>query len=336
MNSPDLPDLETYLGKRRVEETFLSLSQAHGLAAMLDRDTASLKNGAILPAGWHWVYFTPTAGRSALGVDGHTERDGFLGAPLPRRMWAGGSIRFPGTLRIGEPATRISTIQSIERKQGRSGPLVFVTVLHQITNQDGVAVEEEQNLVYLPETPPGEKAGGATRPAIQIPEGADWSEAYTADEITLFRFSALTFNSHRIHYDARYTTEVEGYPGLVVHGPLLALLLLDAGVRHATDSSATGEGSTVADVSTVADSSIRAGSSTDVLPRLFRYRALRPLFCNESFQLVGQHVNDEARVVDQAPALGDQPDQPNRRVMKLWAAHPERGVATEADLVMAD
>jgi 3-methylfumaryl-CoA hydratase len=295
MNSPDPANLEAGLGKRRVEETFLSLIQAQRLAATLDRDTASLKNGEILPAGWHWTYFTPTAGRSALGADGHAERDGFLPAPLPRRMWAGGSIRFPGTLRIGEQATRTSTIQSIEQKDGRSGPLVFVTVLHQVTNQDGLAVEEEQNLVYLPETPPGKKAGGGTRPAIPIPDGADWSEAYTADEITLFRFSALTFNSHRIHYDAPYATEVEGYPGLVVHGPLLALLLLDGGIRHATEDPSAGD------------------TSTAWLPQHFRYRALRPLFCDEVFQLSGR--------------------QPTPGTMKLWAAHPERGVATEAELV---
>ena len=288
MHTPDLPDLAAYLGKERVEEDVLSLSQAQGLAATLDGDAASLKKGAILPAGWHWIYFKPTAGRSALGADGHVEREGFLPAPLPRRMWAGGTLRFPGTLRIGEEVTRVSTIQSIERKEGRSGPLVFVTVRHQIANQDGPALEEEQNLVYLPETPPGEKAGRGARPSIPAPGEADWSEAYTADERTLFRFSALTFNSHRIHYDHPYVTEVEGYPGLVVHGPLLALLLLDAGIRHATDS------------------------STTVLPQLFRYRALRPLFCNETFQLAGK--------------------QSSRRVMKLWAAHSEHGIATEAKL----
>jgi len=288
MNMPDLPDLEAYLGKEQVEEDVLSLSQAHGLAAMLDRDTVQLKNGAILPAGWHWIYFKPTAGRSALGADGHVEREGFLPAPLPRRMWAGGTLRFPGTLHVGEKVTRVSKIQSIERKEGRSGPLVFVTVRHQISNQEGPAIKEEQNLVYLPEVPPGEKAGGDARLSVPVPGKADWSEAYTADERTLFRFSALTFNSHRIHYDYPYVTEVEGYPGLVVHGPLLALLLLGAGIRHTTDS------------------------STTVLPQLFRYRALRPLFCNESFQLAGK--------------------QPDQGVMKLWAAHDEHGIATEAGL----
>ncbi len=291
LTGPDFPGLDAYLGKERLEEEVLSLAQAQGLAATLDRDPASLKDGDVLPAGWHWIYFTPTAGRSALGTDGHEERAGFLPSPLPRRMWAGGSLRFPGTLRIGEQVRRVSTIQSIEHKQGRSGPLVFVTVQHQISNQDGPAVVEEQNLVYLPETPPGEKAGGGERPAIAAPVEADWSEAYTADEITLFRFSALTFNSHRIHYDLSYVTEVEGYPGLVVHGPLLALLLLDAGIRH------TGDG------------------STDLMPQLFRYRALRPLFCNEAFQLAGGNVDG---------------------VMKLWAAHPDRGVATEATLEVAD
>ena len=302
MSSPGFPDLEARLGKERVEEEVLSLGQAQGLAAMLDRDAASLKNGGILPAGWHWIYFKSTAGRSALGPDGHEEREGFLPSPLPRRMWAGGSLRFPGTLRIGEAARRVSTIQSIEHKEGRSGPLVFVTVHHQISNQDGPAVEEEQNLVYLPETPPASEAGADAGPPAAVSGEPEWSEAYTADEITLFRFSALTFNAHRIHYDHRYATDVEGYPGLVVHGPLLALLLLDAGIRHAGDGSA------------------------DVVPRLFRYRALRPLFCNEAFQLAGRRVDDAER------AVNGQPRQPGGGVMKLWAAHPERGVATEAEL----
>ena len=291
LTEPDSSGLEAFLGKEQVEEEVLSLGQARGLAATLDRDAASLKDGDTLPAGWHWIYFTPTAGRSALGPDGHEERAGFLPSPLPRRMWAGGSLRFPGRLRIGEQATRVSTIQSIQHKQGRSGPLVFVTVRHQISNQDGPAVEEEQNLVYLPETPPGEKAGEGKRPPVAAPAEADWSETYAADEITLFRFSALTFNSHRIHYDLGYVTEVEGYPGLVVHGPLLALLLLDAGIRYAGDG------------------------STDLMPQLFRYRALRPLFCNEAFQLGGGSVDD---------------------VTKLWAAHPDRGVATEATLEVTD
>ena len=322
MNMPDFPDLDAYLGKERVEEETLSLGQAKGLAAMLDRDAESLKDGAVLPAGWHWIYFKSTVGSSALGADGHAEREGFLPAPLPRRMWAGGTLRFPGTLRIGEKATRVSTIQSIERKEGRSGPLVFVTVRHQIANQDGPAVEEEQNLVYLPETPPDEKVGAGVRPGIPAPGGADWSEAYTADEITLFRFSALTFNSHRIHYDVRYATEVEGYPGLVVHGPLLALLLLEAGIRHADDGSSAGDTSARGDGSGGGDRSPRVGGSTDVLPQLFRYRALRPLFCNEAFQLAGRHLDREPRS--------------NGRVMKLWAAHPERGIATEAELAVGD
>ena len=295
------PDLEAWLGKERVEEEVISLGQVRALAATLDRDPAPLMDGGILPAGWHWIYFNSAVPRSALAPDGHEERGGFLPPiPLPRRMWAGGRLRFPGALRIGEQATRVSTIQSIEHKEGRSGPLVFVTVHHRISGQSGTAIEEEQNLVFLSATPPGGGTAARARPPTSAPVEPEWSEAYTADEVALFRFSALTFNAHRIHFDVRYATEVEGYPGLVVHGPLLALLVLDAGIRNAV-----GDG------------------SAGVVPQLFRYRALQPLFCNEEFHLQGGRVDAGGRALETPSGAG---------VMKVWAAHPERGVATEADL----
>jgi len=306
MSSPGFPDLEARLGKERVEEEVLSLGQAQGLAAMLDRDAASLKNGGILPAGWHWIYFNSVAPRSTLAPDGHQERGSFLPPiALPRRMWAGGRLRFPGVLRIGEEVRRVSTIQSIRHKEGRSGPLVFVTLRHQISNQDGVALEEEQNLVFRTESrtdggQPRAPEGRAQPPTSPAAE-PEWTESFVADEVALFRFSALTSNSHRIHYDHGYATGVEGYPGLVVHGPLLALLLLDAGIRHSGGEASIHEP-----------------------PKEFRYRALRPLFCNEEFHLSGVRADNEGEGLDTQPGSGG--------VMKLWAAHPERGVATEAEL----
>ena len=297
MSSPESLDLLAWLGKERAEDDVLSPDQAQGLAATLDRDPAGLTEGKMLPAGWHWIYFNSVAPRSTLAPDGHQERGSFLPPiALPRRMWAGGKLQFPGVLRIGEEVRRVSTIQSIQHKEGRSGPLVFVTVRHQISNQDGPALDEEQNLVYLTERRTGT---GLAQPPTPPTDEPDWTESFVADEVALFRFSALTLNSHRIHYDQGYATGVEGYPGLVVHGPLLALLVLDAGMRHSA-----------------LDGSVRRS------PKEFRYRALGPLFCNEEFHLSGVCVDNG----------NEGPEPGSCNVMKLWAAHPERGVATEAEL----
>ena len=254
-------DFNDWIGRARTQEDVISLTSARALAATLDRDPASIAVGDPLPAGWHWASFPPLTRRSELGADGIEARGSFLPpVPLPRRMWAGGRLRFPGVVRIGERATRTSTIESVRSKEGRSGPLVFVTVRHRVEGSTGVAVDEEQDLVFREVARPagGGSAGGAT-PADFPPGAADWSEAFTADEVTLFRFSALTFNGHRIHYDRPYVTAVEGYPGVVVHGPLIALLLLDAAVRNAGGT-----------------------------PALFAYRAVAPLFCGERFLIEGR------------------------------------------------
>jgi 3-methylfumaryl-CoA hydratase len=176
-------------------------------------------------------------------------------------MWVGGRLRFRGPLALGRPAVRRSTIQSIASKSGRSGELVFVTVRHDVGTPDGVAIEEEQDLVYRGAPPPGE-----TPRAEAPPADADWRETYRADAVALFRFSALTYNGHRIHYDHPYATAVEGYPGLVVHGPLTALLLMDAATRH------------------------REGSSGR--PVGFQYRAVSPLFADEEITLAGTSYGD--------------------------------------------
>lgn len=246
----------------------ISLRRARALAATLGRDPDALGPGDPLPAGWHWIHFNALTPRDDLAPDGHARRGAFLPPiPHPHRMWAGGSISFPGALRIGEEAVRVSTIESIEEKEGRSGPLVFVTIRHDMSHGDRLAVREEQRLVFLT------RAGGAEATPPGGAEDAlrdmEWSERFVADEVTLFRFSALTLNSHRIHYDHPYATRVEGYPGLVVHGPLLALVLLDAGVRHAPDGMAA------------------AG---------FTYRARRPLFCGEELR-VGGRTDRSTRLV---------------------------------------
>jgi 3-methylfumaryl-CoA hydratase len=159
-----------------------------------------------------------------IGADGHPKRGGFLPpVPLPRRMWAGGRLQFAHPIRVGEAVTRRSTITRVDAKQGRSGALVFVTVQHEISNAQGIAVVEEHDIVYRADPEPG-----ALPPTpLPAPTNEDFSRTITPDPVLLFRYSALTFNGHRIHYDRSYVTEVEGYPGLIVHGPLIATLLVD-------------------------------------------------------------------------------------------------------------
>src|SRR4029077_8906704 len=176
------------------------------------------------PPLWHWLYFLPIHRQSELGSDGHAKRGGFLPpVPLPRRMWAGGRLEFHHALRVGESITRVSRIVDVKSKQGRSGPLVFVLVRHEISNRQGLALTEEQDIVYR-DFP---ASGDSTPAPTPAPVHAAWQRIIHPDDVLLFRYSALTFNGHRIHYDRRYAMDIEGYPGLVVHGPLLATLLLD-------------------------------------------------------------------------------------------------------------
>jgi 3-methylfumaryl-CoA hydratase len=182
-----------------------------------------------LPPLWHWLYFLPGERQSNIGPDGHARRGGFLPPiTLPRRMWAGGRLQFLRPLGVGEPIQRVSTIKSIQSKSGRSGQLVFVTVLHEISNAGGVAIREEHDIVYREAPAPG---AAAPQP-VPAPTGEQFGHTVTPDPMLLMRYSALTFNGHRIHYDRPYVMQEEGYPGLVVHGPLIATLLMEA-LRHA-------------------------------------------------------------------------------------------------------
>ncbi len=190
-------------------------------AATLDRDDVSALPGAELPPLWHWLYFLPHTRAGEIGPDGHARRGGFLPpVPLPRRMWAGGRFEFRAPLRIGDTVIRESKIADISSKSGRSGELVFVRVRHEYANAGGVALTEEHDIVYR---------GVDSAPAEPPRAGTDeqFRRDVRPDPVLLFRYSALTFNGHRIHYDHPYATEVEGYPGLVVHGPLVATLLLE-------------------------------------------------------------------------------------------------------------
>ena len=214
-----------WVGNTRTVEDYISSTPARLLQMTLDDAAAPLADGDPLPPAWHWCYFPEAAPQATLGADGHPPRGGFLPpVALPRRMFAGGRLTFPAPLRIGAPARQTAEVASVVEKEGRSGRLCFVTARY-ATEQDGaVRIEEERDFVYREEGAAPPAPASVAPPAA--PEGA-WSRAVTPDPVMLFRYSALTFNGHRIHYDRPYVTEVERYPGLIVHGPLIATLLLE-------------------------------------------------------------------------------------------------------------
>ncbi len=223
--------LEDWIGRKESAADVATGWPVAALNATLDRHEPPPAEGDAIPPGWHWLYFLETHPASELGHDGHAKRGGFLPpVPLPRRMWAGGRIEFRRALRVGDRMRRESEIVSVEPKTGKSGSLVFVTVRHTVLIADEVAVVEDHDIVYREAAKAGEPPP-QVRPA---PATAPWRRELTADIVTLFRFSALIFNAHRIHYDLDYVKE-EGYPALIVHGPLQTLLMLDLCRRNNAD-----------------------------------------------------------------------------------------------------
>ena len=218
-----------WFGRRREEHDTITEWPVRAMHATLDREAGSPAPGDELPPAWHWLYFLEARPASQIARDGHPERGDFLPpVPLPRRMWAGGRIEWRQPLRVGDRAARLSEIVSVEPKSGRTGTLVFVTVRHTISTAAGVSIVEEHDIVYREAARPGDPVPAA-RPG---PAVAPWTRTLVPDEVMLFRYSALTFNGHRIHYDTPYVTGIEGYPGLIVHGPLQATLLLDLAQAH--------------------------------------------------------------------------------------------------------
>ncbi len=256
-------DINAWVGRRECVEDVIVPGPVARLAATLDRDDPPPAPGDALPPGWHWLYFLHATPQRGIAPDGHDARGGFLPAiDLPRRMWAGGRIWFREALRIGERVRRESEIVSVTPKEGRAGALVFVTVRHVVSGEAGVAVEEEHDIVYREA-----QRAGAPEPPPAMPSATPvWQRRIDPDPVMLFRFSALTFNGHRIHYDRDYVTGVEGYPGLVVHGPLTAILLLDLLRR----------------------------SLPERVPARFDYRALAPLFDTAPFTVAGAPGEDGA------------------------------------------
>ena len=224
MTPIDIDHLRKWVGNTETLDDVVTPAPLRALTATLDRDDPPTNAGDAIPPCWHWLYFLPAARQSGIGPDGHPHRGGFLPpVPLPRRMWAGSRIDFRTPLRVRQSIERASRVDDVRLKEGKNGPLVFVKVRHEIRGDRELAIVEEHDIVFRDMPLPDDPA-----PTYALaPEDAEWSRVVVPDAVLLFRYSALTFNGHRIHYDRRYVTDVEGYPGLVVHGPLIATLLLD-------------------------------------------------------------------------------------------------------------
>lgn len=228
----NLEELRQWIGRRESDVDYVTIPAVHRLAATLDRDDPVPKFGDPLPLGWHSILFPRVARQSQIGADGHPERGDFLPPiALPRRMFAGKRITFHAELRIGDEVRRESTIMDVSHKQGHTGEMMFVTVKTDISSPRGLAITEEQDLVYRAKATPGTPPP-APQPA---PGTAVWKKTVTPDPVMLFRYSALTFNGHRIHYDHPYVTATEGYPERVMNGGFTTLFVFElARARAAT------------------------------------------------------------------------------------------------------
>ncbi|MDN5786581.1 MaoC family dehydratase N-terminal domain-containing protein [Pseudorhodobacter sp.] len=261
----NLAELREWVGKSETTTEHIAPFPANALAATLNRADPVYAEGTALPPLWHWMHFLPVFTLSDAGYDGHAALGGFLPpVPLPRRMWAGSRLRFLAPLRIGSVLLKTSTVASVDHKCGRSGDLVFVTVQHRVFDGDVLGIEESNDIVYR--QAPASDAPSPT--PVMAPQLSDFSREVVPDPVLLFRYSALTFNGHRIHYDRSFCTGTEGYPGLVVHGPLLATLLLDLLRRQFPDA----------------------------VVREFEFRAMAPVFDTAAFSVHGAAVEGGFRL----------------------------------------
>ena len=263
MTATTTTGLAQWIGKTETVDDTVTATPYAALSATLDRPTERPLPGTPLPPLWHWLYFLPLYRQSEVGPDGHAKRGGFLPpVPLPRRMWAGSQFEFNAPLRVGDRIRRMSTIADVTEKSGRTGQLVFVKVRHEITpnEQSSPSIVEFHDIVYREAPRPDDVAPAPKR----APESSAWHRHWVPDDVLLFRYSALTFNGHRIHYDRKYVTEVEGYPGLIVHGPLIATLLLDLLRWERPDATVTR----------------------------YQFRAVRPMFDIHPFDVCGEPSSD--------------------------------------------
>ncbi len=219
-------DLGDYIGRTEEAKDYLAPAPANALRGLIGSHWPAFQDGDPLPPQWHWLYFLPAAPQSEMGPDGHPKLGGFLpDTGLPRRMFAGARVTYETPLVLGQTAHRQSQIISIDEKDGKTGKLVFITVAHEYEQSGKLALTEEQTIVYREAaTGPAEEA--PTKRAKPLPK-QDTKAQVMPDNVMLFRYSALTYNAHRIHYDRDYAVNEEFYPDLVVHGPLTAILLLD-------------------------------------------------------------------------------------------------------------
>lgn len=257
-------NLQDWTGHSETVEDIATATPYAALSATLDQaDTGRPATGTPLPCLWHWLYFLPIHAQSGIGPDGHAKRGGFLPpVPLPRRMWASSDFVFHEPLLVGDSLQRTSTIAEVKEKSGRTGSLIFVKVRHEIRRNGtaNVALTEHHNIVYRAAPSPDD----VTPPPQKAPDNFAWERGIVPDDVLLFRYSALTFNGHRIHYDRKYVTEVEGYPGLIVHGPLIATLLMDLLRRQMPEAKVAR----------------------------FEFRAVRPTFDINPFSVHGQPSED--------------------------------------------
>jgi len=252
---------ETYLrewigNQESIEET-IAAEPLHRMRATLDMEPKMIEIGETVPPLWHWAYFLTPVRAAELGRDGHPALGSFMPpVPLPRRMWAGGQFEFTESLRVGDRARKQSTVRDVKFKEGRTGKLCFVEVEHCIYVGDELRIREIHNIVYRDKPQPG---ADKVLPA-RAPDNAEWSREVVPNPTLLFRYSALTFNGHRIHYDLDFCRQEEGYPGLVFHGPLSATLLAQLAIDN------------------------NPGKSL----KAYEFRALSPLFDNAPFSLNGR------------------------------------------------
>jgi len=256
----DLGHLNSWIGREQRIREILNPFPARALAAMLNHSKPP-EPGDLLPPSWHWLYFLDTPSTDGTGMDGHPHKGDFLPSiPLSRRMWASGSLEVVQPLCLGEPSEKLSTIRSLEYKRGSTGELVFVSIEHRLQQRSVLCIREEQTIVYR--AIPAERMPLSS--GEQAPTTAEWSCTIAPDPVLLFRFSALTYNAYRIHYDRDYATRQELYPGLVLHAPLLVTLLINLALQQEL-----------------------------ALPiRTLRFRAVRPTFDLGSVQLRGKRDGD--------------------------------------------
>jgi 3-methylfumaryl-CoA hydratase len=279
----DLDHLRQWIGRTTEASDIVTAQLARGLRATLFLEIGAPKPGDAAPFTVHWCLAQPVFPMSELGPDGHPTRGGFLPpVPLPRRMWAGGELEFLDTLRVGDEVTRKSEIAGVTMKAGSTGALCFVTVAHVVSTGRGIAIRERQDIVYRDSPSAPQPAPAKPMPP---PPAAQHRESHIADPVLLFRYSALTFNGHRIHYDRDYVTKVEGYPGLVFHGPMQAALLVEYAAR------------------------LHGGTA----PKKFSYRGVQPLFDGSEFS-----VNANAAAAGMELWTANSADMPTMKASAVW------------------